>query len=225
MTKLTSKWHIPLLALFLLAEAVLYYLILTAGGELPRWSSYISIVLCFLFAVSTVCKKNALLLAGLLFTVFADYCLVICDPIQQLWGMVFFLCTQTLYCVYLHSGNINKTTLTIRFGLAILAEIICILVLREKTDPLAVVSILYYVYLIMNIIDSFLCQRGSRLLPVAFILFLLCDTVIGLQVASAAYLPITEGSTLHKIIFSGFNLSWFFYLPSQVLIALSTRKK
>lgn len=225
MFKRTSKWHIPLLALFLLAEAILYYLILTTSGNTLRWSSYISIVICFLYALIGTNRNNWLFVAGLGFTVCADYCLVICDPIQQLWGMVFFLCTQTLYCVYLHSGNINKTTLTIRFGLAILAEIICILVLREKTDPLAVVSILYYVYLIMNIVDSFLCQRGSRLLPVAFVLFILCDTVIGLQVASAGYLPITEGSTLHKIIFSGFNLSWFFYLPSQVLIALSTRKK
>ena len=225
MNKPTAKWLIPLLALFLLAEAVLYYLILTTGGNTLRWSSYISIVICFLYALIGANRNNWLLAAGLGFTVCADYCLVICNPIQQLWGMIFFLCTQTLSCVYLHSRKINKVTLTIRFGLAILAEVICVLVLREKTDPLAVVSILYYVYLIMNIVDSFLCQRASRLLPVAFILFVLCDTVIGLQVASAGYLPITEGSMLHKIIFSGFNLSWFFYLPSQVLIALSTRNK
>jgi hypothetical protein len=225
MNKPTAKRHIALLALFLLVEAVLYYLILTTGGNTLRWSSYISIIICFLYALIGVNQINWLLVAGLGFTVCADYCLVICDPIQQLWGMVFFLCTQTLYCAYLHSGKINKVTLTIRFGLAILAEIICVLILREKTDPLAMVSILYYVYLIMNIVDSFLCQRASRLLPVAFILFVLCDTVIGLQVASAGYLPIAEGSALHKIIFSGFNLSWFFYLPSQVSIALSTRKK
>ena len=54
---------------------------------------------------------------------------------------------------------------------------------------------------------------------------MLCDTVIGLQVASGAYLPIAEGSILYRIIFMDFFLSWFFYLPSQVLITLSGMQK
>jgi hypothetical protein len=34
-----------------------------------------------------------------------------------------------------------------------------------------------------------------------------------------------EGSILHKILFMDFHLSWFFYLPSQVLIALQAGQK
>jgi hypothetical protein len=48
--------------------------------------------------------------------------------------------------------------------------------------------------------------------------------VIGLQVAAQGYLPIEEGTLLHRILFMNFNLSWFFYLPSQVLIALTSTK-
>ena len=72
----------------------------------------------------------------------------------------------------------------------------------------------------MNLLFAFL--NKDHMLGIAFVLFLLCDTVIGLQVASSGYLPIGEGSLLHRLLFSGFNLAWLFYLPSQVLLALGT---
>ena len=62
--------------------------------------------------------------------------------------------------------------------------------------------------------------RCVWLLPVALVLFLLCDTVIGLQVASMGYLPIGEGSWLYRVIFPGWNMAWAFYLPSQVMLAV-----
>ena len=74
----------------------------------------------------------------------------------------------------------------------------------------------------MNIIESFLDFKSNRLLPIGLILFVLCDTVIGLQVMSDMYLKINEASIIYKLIFSGFDLAWFFYLPSQVLISLNT---
>ena len=77
----------------------------------------------------------------------------------------------------------------------------------------------------MNAIQAFTQFRKNKLLPIGFVLFILCDTVIGLQVASGGYLPIAEGSWLYKLIFPSYPLSWVFYLPSQVLIALSTRKQ
>jgi hypothetical protein len=80
----------------------------------------------------------------------------------------------------------------------------------------------YYGNLILNLLFAFL--NKDRILGLAFVLFLLCDTVIGLQVAAGGYLPIAEGSALYSLLFSGFNLAWFFYLPSQVLLALRTTK-
>lgn len=215
----------PLLLLFLAVELVLYYLILTAGGDLLRWSSYIAIVLCFLYAAVHCRRSNWQLVGGLFFTVCADFCLVICQPIQQLWGMVFFLCAQTLYCRHLHHKNANKLMLTIRMFLIGTAILICFIVLKKKTDALAVISICYYAHLIMNIVDATLGRKRSPLLPAAFILFILCDTVIGLQVMSSGYIPISQESILHKILFCNFNLSWLFYLPSQVLIAISSHKQ
>lgn len=220
-----QKCRTPLLYFFLSVEFVLYVLILTAGGDLLRWSSYISIVLCFLFALANSRKDNRLLVAGLFFTVLADFFLVVCNPIEQLIGMVFFVFTQLCYCFYLHRNVSRKVSIVIRLVLSVIAEVICFAVLKDNVDALACVSVFYYVFLIMNIVDAFPFRKEKPLLPWAFLLFILCDTVIGLQVMSSGYLPITEGSLLYNILYCDFNLAWFFYLPSQVLIALSSRTK
>jgi uncharacterized membrane protein YhhN len=212
----------PIMSIFVALEAVLYILILTTGGKTLIWSEFISIILCFTFALLHCAKP--LMIGGLAMTVCADFCLVVCDPIQQLWGMVFFLGAQTFYAVLLHRQGLHKGLLIARLALTVAVEAVAILILGENTDALALVSMCYYVNLIMNMVCAFARFRDNRLMAMGFVLFILCDTVIGLQVAAGGYLPIPEGSLIHKIIFSGFHLSWFFYLPSQVLLALSSRK-
>lgn len=217
------KNNIPTV-IFLLIESVLYYLILTAGGSLLVWSSYLSIVICFVYALIHWRTGNPFLIAGLACTVAADFCLVVCTPIQQLYGMLAFLAAQTMYAIMLYRGSPNQKLLASRGILTVVAVATAILILEEKTDALALVSICYYANLIMNTIAAFTQFRHRKLFPIGLVLFILCDTVIGLQVASGAYLPIGEHSLLYRIIFCGFNLAWLFYLPSQVLIALSCRK-
>ena len=209
---------------FLLLEAILYYFILTTGGQTLVITSYSAIVLCFLFSLQGI-KSNPLMVAGLACTVGADFCLVICDPIQQLWGMVFFLGAQSLYAILLHRRQKNSALLLIRILLTAAIMIFTIVFLGDKLDALAVISVAYYANLFMNIIVAFNQWRQNKLLPIAFVLFILCDTIIGLQVAAGGYLPIAEGSVLHDLLFSGFNTSWMFYLPSQVLIALCCLQK
>ena len=214
-----------LTALFVAVETVLYYLILTSGGQLLIRSEFSAIVLCFLFALSMARRDTILLVVGLAFTVCADFCLVLCDPIEQLWGMVFFSCTHIFYWLKLQRIQFRKGLLIVRIALILAVEAVALLILKENTDPLALVSMFYYVNLAMNIVESFTQFRHNPLFAIGLVFFILCDTVIGLQVAAGGYLPILEGSFVHKLIFSGFHLSWFFYLPSQVLIALSVRKK
>lgn len=210
---------------FLITEAILYYFVLTAGGETFTVCAYSGILLCFLFALLCGMKRDPLIVAGLACTVGADFCLVVCSPIQQLWGMVFFLGAQTLYAIKLHLHHKNRTLLLIRIALIAAIEIVAVVILKNKLDALAVVSVCYYVNLFMNIVTAFTQWQKNKLLPIGLVAFILCDTVIGLQVAAGGYLPIAEGSALHDFLFMDFNLSWFFYLPSQVMIALSTLRK
>lgn len=217
---------LPILTvMFLAIELVLYYLILTTGGDLLVYSSFFSIVICFVHVLLNVKTCDSFILAGLACTVMADFFLVVCSPIKQLWGMIFFLIAQSLYAAKLHLANKNNLLLYARMILIVLALAVTVIVLKEKTDVLALVSLCYYANLIFNIIVAFTRFRTDKLFPIALVLFLLCDTVIGLQVACGAYLPISENSLIYRIIFMDFHLSWFFYLPSQVLISLCGRQK
>lgn len=209
---------------FLAVELALYLLILTSGGQTLVYSCFISIVLCFVHGLLHIKHGNKLLILGLACTVMADFCLVVCSSIQQLWGMIFFLGAQTLYAIYLHRQKKSTPLLITRIALSATALLVTALVLKDKTDALALISLCYYANLIMNIFTAFFNFKSNKLLSVGFVLFLLCDTVIGLQAACGAYLPISEGSILYQIIFMPFNLAWFFYLPSQVLISLSVKK-
>lgn len=206
---------------FLAIELVLYYLILTTSGDLLVASSYLAIICCFTYALLNIKRFDPLIFVGLAFTLAADYFLVVCSPIRQLWGMLCFLATQTLYAVSLHKARKSRGILCVRIGLTVIAEVVAIAVLKGKLDALAIISVCYYANLIVNIIAAFANFRQNKLFAIALVLFLLCDTVIGLQAACGVYLPISEESVIYKIIFMDFFLSWFFYLPSQVLIALS----
>lgn len=208
---------------FLLAEAVLYYFIMTAGGETLKYCCFASVVLCFIYSLPFL-RISPYITAGLGLTVGADFFLVLCSASARLWGMVFFLGVQSAYAVYLHRALRRPSLITVRICLAVLAVAVTVAVLGKRTDPLALVSLCYYAFLAVNILCACLRFRSGRLFALGLVLFLLCDTVIGLQVAAEGYLPIAEDTWLYGLIFSGFNLAWFFYLPSQVLIALSSRE-
>jgi len=209
---------------FLVVEAALYYVVMAKSGTVVWVSQFSSVVFCFAFSLLGVKEKNCFIPLGLAFTVVADYFLVAHHPQLRLWGMLFFLGTQCVYAVLLHKENTGKGFLWFRVGLCTLSLVVCLGVLGSGADALAIVSLGYYANLLTNILMAF-CRFGKRrLFAVGLVLFLLCDTVVGLQVAGEGYLPIEEGSFLYRVIFPSFNLPWLFYLPSQVLIALSAVK-
>ncbi len=219
-----QRWDRRVTIGFLLAEPVLYYFILTSGGMTAVVTSYLSICLCFLYGL--LHRKSAPLMAAALgCTLAADFFLLVCRPQRQLLGMVCFLGTQSLYALDLHRKNPKKSMFFVRFGLIAIGEVLVFAVLGPKADLLAVISLCYYANLLTNIIAAWVLPGRNKLLTVGFILFLLCDTVIGLQVASQGYLPIPENTLLHRLLFPGFNLAWAFYLPSQVCLALSLYKR
>lgn len=210
---------------FLAVQFVLYCFILTTSGNLLVVTSYLAILLCFAFAAFNADERNLCLLGGLACTAVADFFLVVCSPMRQLPGMLAFLGTQSFYAVYLHRRSKDIRLLYLRLALTILGVILTFAVLGNKTDPLAMVSVIYYANLITNLIMACLRFRKNRIFAIALILFLLCDTVIGLQAAAGTYLAIGKDSLLYRLIFVPFNLAWLFYLPSQVLIALCSKKK
>ncbi len=208
---------------FLILEGILYYIILTSKGALLANSCFSAIVLCFVYSLIMLGKP--LLIAALAGTVAADFFLVTFTPSWQLPGMACFLVVQLLYALFLHRQNFQKPWLGARLGLMALITVIALFVLKKNADPLAIISVLYYANIVMNMVMAFAKFKKFPLLAIGFLLFILCDTVIGLQVASTGYLPIGENSLLYKILFMDLNLAWLFYLPSQVLITLTCATK
>ena len=209
---------------FLTVESVLYVLLLAPLGKLSVYCSFASVVLCFLFALARGKNGNLWITCGLAVTVAADYFLVLLTPPQRLTGMILFFFVQLIYAFHLQISHKKGLFFGIRIGLLLTAATVTVAVLGAKTDALAIFAVLYYILLTANISESFFVKK-NLVFSLGLLLLILCDTVIGLQVASNGYLPIEEGTLLYKIIFPSFNLAWIFYLPSQVLIALSGKKK
>ena len=220
-----NKYTRALTVAFICAEALLYYVMMTMHGTAVWVSQFVSIVLCFLFSLVGIRKNDFAIPVGLAFTVGADYFLVVHRPQLRLLGMLFFLGAQGAYALLLHKKNPKKGFLWLRGGLTFLSLAACLAVLGHGADALALASLCYYASLITNIVMSLLIIKKLPLLAVGLVLFMCCDTVIGLQVAAEGYLPIEEGSVLYRVIFPSFNLPWLFYLPSQVIIALSAVKR
>lgn len=217
-----QKQNFVFTGIFIVIEAVLYWGIL-AGGEYYAVYAYCSIVLCFAYGLLYWKTADRWMLAGMACTVGADFFLVVCSPMEQLLGMAFFMVAQSMYAVALHKKQQCKPVVILRVSLTILVPLVAAMVLKEKMDVLSAISLCYYVNLVMNLVAAW--AQGNKVLGIGFVLFLLCDTVIGLQTVVKGYLPIGEQTLLYQIIFTNFNLVWLFYLPSQVLIALKIKER
>ena len=212
-------------ALLIAAELSLGILLQITSGKAVVLFSYLSVVLACLFC-ALFCERSAAYVttqAALLCTVCADWFLVVTEPRRQLPAMLFFSVAQLLYAVRLlhaQSHLARRVHLMIRASLSFLSVLATLLVLGKNCDAVAIVSLFYYVNLVLNILYAFLAGRRERIFAVGLVLFLLCDTVIGLSCLDA-YLAIPADALLWRIIHPGFNLAWVFYVPSQALISLS----
>ncbi|MBQ9131718.1 MAG: hypothetical protein IJX62_04535 [Clostridia bacterium] len=213
-------------ALFVTAEITLGVLLQISPGHLFAPFAFGAILLACLFCALWMEPSRPYLLtqAALLCTVCADYFLVWRDPQIKLPAMIFFLMVQLLYAARLWDSedrpSHRRWHIPTRLLLSAAVFAVTLAVLRQNTDALALVSMLYYASLILNILLAFLQFRKQALLALGLVLFLCCDTLIGLDMLDS-YLTVPSDSLIHAITHPGFNLAWAFYLPSQVLIAIS----
>lgn len=221
---------IVLCAIFVLAELVLAVCLQTVGGRAADLCRYAVVVLACLFCILFFEKNTSYVLTqlALICTVGADYFLVASLEPKQLPAMLFFSVTQLAYFarLYLEDSSRRRRTvhLVLRLGLSVLSLILTLAVLGEGADAVALVSMFYYANLILNLVFAMLDFRAQALMAVGFLLFLLCDTVIGLSFLKH-YIVLSPDSWVHSLFSVGFDLAWAFYAPSQVLLALSLLPK
>ena len=203
-----------LIGSFLGVESLLYGLFLygdLTGGDTVLLK-YGSILLCLLFSVLwSVRGGDKLVTAALVFTLGADTFLLLLDA-WYLAGVLLFCAVQGLYLVRICRANGGRTLWPLRLGLLALA--LWVLARLEMLSLLNGVAALYFTTFLCNVIQS-LSLRGTqlRLFSLGLILFLCCDVCVG---------AFNQPALVPAGVFSFAQVGmWLFYLPSQVLIALS----
>ena len=211
---------------FLCVMAVLGVLLQTVQGSVPVNLRYASVVLACLFCVVFAEKNTSYLWTqlALIFTGGADYFLVYRTDMLQLPAMLCFSVVQIAYFVRLYREDGSKTRrkihLALRAALSAAVVAVTLAVLGKNCDGVALISMFYYANLILNAVFACISFKKNPIFAIGLVLFILCDTVIGLGEIDA-YLPIREESVMYKILSPGFDLAWAFYLPSQALLAIS----
>lgn len=212
-------------ASFILLESVLSALVQLTNGPFNVFVSFTAIVSACLFAIIFFEKTTDafLMCIALICTVCADFFLVVTEPRHQLVAMIFFSVTQICYFLRLYMRQTKRKLhhAAVRIILIAAAVIISLLILGERVDALSLVSIFYFVNLVVNVVIAFIQKEKSTFFAIGLMLFSLCDISIGLSVMDKSYIPLPKGSILSKLANPGFNLAWIFYVPAQTLIAMS----
>jgi hypothetical protein len=230
-------------ALFICLELCIYFIFMiidvTGIGNftVSSYLKFIGIILCLLYTLvsfnTSKDKKDQLLLtAALIFTVTADLFLLIYD--FYLAGVITFCIVQMLYMLRINRWEENRNhSITfvkkiVRNILVILAIIIILLFFPITWEVLTIASIIYFIGILGNMSDSLRIAKKSKkrkrcLFAIGLVLFVLCDINVGLfnliQVS-------TVSNGWMQIIYNFAAIAmWMFYLPAQVLIALSQNNR
>lgn len=209
---------------FLITETLLGIRFQTGGhGAVLR---FVSVVVACLFCVLFAERSLVYILTqlALILTVCADWFLVLPPSPNQLPGMLFFSAVQLIYAYRLSLSEEKpvhgRRHLLTRAILSVGTILIAVWVLGENVDAVALLSVFYYTNLILNLLYSAAGFRHHGVMAVGFLLFLCCDTLVGLAFLDG-YFTVPEDSFIHWITHPGFDLAWAFYLPSQMLLAAS----
>ncbi len=186
---------------------------------------YASIILCFLYVIlGKKRERSVYIVAGLFFTVVSDYFLLLTDSFAA--GMLSFCVVQTIYSIYCSK---DRRQLVIKEGiqLCIVVGILLGLFVRSPIgfDIVLILSIYYFVHLVSNVFCSWVRSKEGKerkLFAIGMTLFLLCDIHVAIFNAGD-YLSFGSSKVYQTIYAIATVAMWFYYLPSQVLIAHAGR--
>ena len=213
--------------IFIGIEAILYGTFLWIDMFVPNradlsiYLKYTGILLCFFYVLFFLEKEQerkdaTLLKLILLFTLISDTFLLLVNNFAA--GITTFVVAQLLHRYRLHKGRPFKIQWIILSWLLILGLLHAFGV---SLDYVLVIAIFYFLCMVSNAGYSLL-HRENLIYSIGLTLFLCCDLNVGLfNVASYITVPEFFTFVVEHVVSV---LIWFFYLPSQVLIALSATK-
>lgn len=201
---------------FLIVEGILYALFLSMDMTVDRDQTipikYFGILLCLGFALLACVQwgGDRLVPLALALTAGADWFLLVRNDHYAV-GIALFLCVQTVYYLRLRKDGAPDGW-PLRAGLALCAGLG--LYALDMASSLNLLAGLYFSQLLSNTILAWTLRgRTARRFALGLTLFVGCDVCVG-----CFNLQLSNSLFLHLLVYLGM---WAFYLPSQVLIALS----
>lgn len=189
-----------------------------------------SIVLCLTISmVSSPLRKQSkntfLLQLGLIFTIMADYIFLIHDD-DYILAIGLFSIVQIIYSLRYREGNEVERVM----GFIIIYLLIVILYkLVNKNlvdiDFIIAIGIFYGICLLSSLKEALLLYKSdphksiNKMILFGMVLFLLCDINLGLNYTLGELQATSYILNLTRSI-SSISI-WIYYLPSQMLLALS----
>lgn len=203
---------------------------LISSDTLKFLSIILVVFISLIIGENSLSPRDAFLLKiGLLFTVMADVLLLLLNSHYRV-GIALFCIVQILYNIRYRQKNAK---VTIRNFSIIFISLFFIYIFIDKfiikIDFLIIIAIFYAICLLSSTYKAMNLAKfrvfpnlNSKMIALAMILFLLCD----INVALFNIIKTISISNRFTILLS--NISsismWFFYLPSQLLLALSGYK-
>lgn len=178
---------------------------------------YSGLVLCFLYAL-IYARKDTFLILALFLTLIADGILAFNNVSEQ--GVMVFIAVQLAHL--LRFAMIRRTSPLIPILLA--ALIIVIGLIQSEIPLMFILAMAYGVLIFTNIYEAWCWMRldksaAARCAFFGFILFFLCDLMVGISyITSTATLP-------HTVTIVTSYFAWLLYLPAQVLITFSGKRR
>ena len=208
---------------FLAAEAVLYLAFLCCDLQsvfsISTALKYAALLLCLFYSAGhTGSEDGRLVCAALTLTAAADFFLLVLNRWYFL-GVALFCPVQFLYALRLRRMQISPGPLWPRAAAS--GGALLMLGLSGLLRPLTMLICVYFPQLLCNAVESLRpsSAHGAPLFRCGLWLFVGCDICVGLH-NLVPYLPLSAGSAA-AVQFC----MWALYLPSQVLIALSVRRR
>ncbi len=209
----------PITILFIIAEAAIYIAFMTmdllANGGSTIVLKYIGILLCVAFSIFCAFRGGERVIPfALMFTAVADVFLLVIGNYYIL-GLIFFLVVQSIYLWYLYQKT-ERIWIPVRI-VCLAAAVVIVLATSLRSGENLLAGI-YFSMILINMIMSWSYGKNvRRLFAIGLTLFVCCDICVGLY---NLYWLLPDG--LYAFTQIGM---WMFYLPSQVLIALSMIKR
>ena len=226
----TKKSYIVATTLFVVAQIILSVFIQLTRDVTYGILTVSSVSLACIFVLVNYKRKGWFLLAlAFINTVIADTFLsgLALLDFNQIIAMCFFIVVQSCYFLILYT---NHTTVKqkvihviVRSAVSIIAVLLTVLVLKEKTNALVIIAMIYFANLLVNVVYAFIQIRLSLLLPIGLLLFVLCDIFIGISVLYQMF-PFPTDSFLYTLNTFISNPAWMFYVPSQTILALTVKE-